>query len=152
MWFFDNRHIDLEKLNTGDSLVQITYGGFHGDVISIRTLRVVKVLKTQLVLKNETTDSETRIIIRDGYLTKDEYGTSKRGWGRNSVNLYLPGDPAIAKARERIRRGNVRINVRKLAETIYRDPSKFEQALELQEALSEWIDVLKAERAEETDV
>ena len=150
MSFLENGdRIDLAKLNPGDPLVQITYGGFSGDHIQIRKLSVVKVLKTQLVLKREDTDRELRVIIRNGRLTKDEYGNSSSVWNRYSVNLYLPSDPAIQKARERIARGDVRNKVRKLSEIIYRNPDKFEQALELQEALSEWIGILKAERTEE---
>ena len=109
----------------------------------------MKVLKTQLVLKYEDTDRELRVIIRNGRLTKDEYGNSSSVWNRYSVNLYLPSDPAIQKAQERIAHGNVRNKVRKLSEIIYRNPDKFEQALELHEALGKWIDILKAELAEE---
>lgn len=145
----DNRHIDLEKLSPGDTLVQITYGGWGGDQISIRKLSVVKVLKTQLVLKHESTDREMRVIIRYGHLTNEEYGQSSSRWHRSSVNLHLPGDPAIQKARERIARGDVRNKVRKLSETLYRNPDRFEEAQELQEALGKWIDILKAELAEE---
>lgn len=146
MSIHDNEHIDLAKLNPGDPLVQITYGGFSGDHIQIRTLSVVKVLKTQLVLKHEATNRELRVIIRAGRLTKDEYGNSSSVWNRYSVNLYLPSDPAIQEARERIAHGNVRTKVRNLSETLYRNPDKFEEALELQEALSEWIGILKAEK------
>lgn len=147
MSFLDNGdRIDLAKLNPGDPLVQITYGGFSGDHIQIRKLSVVKVLKTQLVLKHEATDRELRVIIRNGRLTKDEYGNSGSVWNRYSVNLYLPSDPAIQKAQERIAHGNVRNKVRKLSEIIYRSPYRFEQALELHEALSEWIGILKAEK------
>ena len=149
MPFLDNGdRIDLAKLNPGDPLVQITYGGFSGDLIQIRKLSVVKVLKTQLVLKHEATDRELRVIIRNGRLNKDEYGNSGSVWNRYSVNLYLPSDPAIQKAQERIAHGNVRNKVRKLSEIIYRNPDKFEAAQELQEALSEWIGILKTEREE----
>ena len=149
MSIHDNERIDLAKLNPGDPLVQITYGGFSGDLIQIRKLSVVKVLKTQLVLKHEATDRELRVIIRNGRLTKDEYGNSSSVWNRYSVNLYLPSDPAIQEARDRIARGNVRTKVRNLSETLYRNPDKFEEAQELQEALGKWIDILKAELAEE---
>ena len=149
MSIHDNEHIDLAKLNPGDPLVQITYGGFSGDHIQIRKLSVVKVLKTQLVLKHEATDRELRVIIRNGRLTKDEYGNSSSVWNRYSVNLYLPSDPAIQKAQERIAHGNVRNKVRKLAETLYRNPDKFEEAQELHEVLGKWINILKVERAEE---
>lgn len=147
MSFLDNGdRIDLAKLNPGDPLVQITYSGFSGDHIQIRKLSVVKVLKTQLVLKHEATNRELRVIIRGGRLTKDEYGNSSSVWNHYSVNLYLPSDPAIQEAREQIARGDVRNKVRKLSETIYRNPDKFEEAQELQEALGKWIDILKAEK------
>ncbi len=147
---FDNHHIDLEKLSPGDPLVQITYGGWGGDNISIRVLKVVKVLKTQLVLQYENIDRELRVIIRDGRLTNDEHGRS-RGWSRESVNLHLPNDPAIDAARERMRRVRARSQVRKQAEIVQRDPSRYEDVLKLQQVLGEWIDILKAERKEEDD-
>ena len=56
------------------------------------------------MLKHEATDRELRVIIRNGRLTKDEYGNSSSVWNRYSVNLYLPSDPAIQKAQERIAR------------------------------------------------